>query len=72
MSVKALLTTDPVLMKEFFTCSYVPFFALFNPLLASDNFVTRKESLKVRCLGLGSRPAPSVWLTVGLYSLRAL
>ncbi len=47
MTVKALLTTNPKLVKEFFTCSYEPFFALFNQMLACDNFVTRKESLKV-------------------------
>ena len=45
--MKALLTTNPAIVKEFFSCSYEPFFAMFNQLLASDNFVTRKESLKV-------------------------
>ncbi len=47
LTVKALFTLNPAVVQEFFRCSYDPFFAIFNTLLSSDNFVTRKESLKV-------------------------
>jgi hypothetical protein len=62
-TMRALLAANPALVREFFTASYDAFFARFNALLATENFITRKEALKVRVgvtrvfsLSRGSQP----------------